>query len=71
MIDNYTKIILTMIAFSTSFLALQGTGLIPSAKAEGDYLTKIAICDYEYPTKCADVIDTMNGFSLVSYNIKN
>lgn len=71
MIDKYTKVILTVIAISTSTIALQGTIIIPSAKAEGDYVTKVAICDYENPKKCADVIDTMNGYSLVSYASNN
>jgi hypothetical protein len=71
MIDNYTRITLTVIALSTSFIALQGSGLIKTATAEGDHLIKVAICDYEYPTKCADVIDTMNGYSLVGYTSNN
>ena len=71
MIDNYTKIVLTVIAVSTSFIAFQETDLIKTATAEGGHLTKVAICDYEYPTKCADVIDTMNGYSLVGYASNN
>ena len=70
-IDNYTKIILTVIAVATSVIALQGTNLIKTATAEGDQLLKVAICDYEYPTKCADVINTMNGYSLVGYSSNN
>ena len=71
MIDNYTKIILTVIAVATSVIALQGTNLIKTATADGDQLIKVATCDYEYPTKCADVINTMNGYSLVGYSSNN
>ena len=38
MIDNYTKVILTVIAVSTSSIALKDTGFIPSVGAHsGQY----------------------------------
>jgi len=40
MIDNYARIILTVIALSTSFNALQGPGLIKTATAKGVILSK-------------------------------
>ena len=46
MIDNYTKVILTVIAVSTSFIAFKDIGFISSATAEGDHITKVAICSY-------------------------
>ena len=55
MIDNYTKVILTVIAVSTSFIALQGTGIVPSAGAEGDHITKVAICSYTNSNFCAEI----------------
>jgi hypothetical protein len=48
---------------------VQGAGIVQSALAEGEHLTKVAICDYEYPKKYADVIDTMKGYSTVTYYI--
>ena len=55
MIDNYTKVILTVIAVSTSFIALEDSGLISSAKAEGDHVTKVAICSYTNSNFCAEI----------------
>ena len=52
-----------------SLIAVQGAGIVQSALAEGEHLTKVAICDYEYPKKYADVIDTMKGYSTVTYYI--
>ena len=55
MIDNYTKVILTVIAVSTSFIAFKDSGLIPSATAEGDHITKVAICSYTNSNFCAEI----------------
>ena len=51
-IDNYTKVILIVIAVSTSFLALQVSGVVPSATASGG-IQKVQICDK--PDSCASV----------------
>ena len=51
MIDNYTKVILTVIAFSTSFIAFKDSGFISSATASGEKVHKIAICN-EQGSKC-------------------
>ena len=55
MIDNYTKVILTVIAVSTSFLALNDTALISSDTAKGDHITKVAICSYNNSNFCAEI----------------
>ena len=55
MIDNYTKVILAVIAVSTSFTALQGTVIVPSTIAEGELITKVAICSYTNSNFCADI----------------
>ena len=55
MIDSYTKIILTIIAVSTSIIALKGSGLIHTATAETEKIQKVAICDIFQPNVCADV----------------
>jgi hypothetical protein len=55
MIDNYTKVILTVIAVSTSFIAVKDSGLISSATAEGDHITKVAICSYANSNFCAEI----------------
>ena len=55
MIDNYTKVILTVIAVSTSLIALQGTGIVPRATAVGDHITKVAICSYTNSNFCAEI----------------
>ena len=44
-IDSYTKIILTIIALSTSILALKGIGIVPVANAKSDEIMKVQICD--------------------------
>ena len=55
MIDNYTKVILTLIAVSTSFIAVKERWLISSALAEGDHITKVAICSYANSNFCAEI----------------
>ena len=55
MIDNYTKVILTVIAVSTSFLAFNDTALISSDTAKGDHITKVAICSYNNSNFCAEI----------------
>jgi hypothetical protein len=55
MIDNYTKVILTVIAVSTSFIAFKDIGFISSATAEGDHITKVAICSYTNANFCAEI----------------
>ena len=54
MIDNYTKVILTVIAVSTSFIAFKDSGLFPSATASGEKVHKIAICN-EQGSKCTRI----------------
>ena len=54
MIDNYTKVILTVIAVSTSFIAFKDSGLISSATASGEKIHKIAICN-ERGSTCVKV----------------
>ena len=44
-IDNYTKVILTVIALSTTTIALKGVGIIPSADAQSKTTLKVAVCD--------------------------
>ena len=55
MIDKYTKVVLTVIAVSTSFIALKDTALISSATAENDYVAKVAICIYTNSNYCAEI----------------
>ena len=55
MIDNYTKVILTVIAVSTSFLAFKDTVLISSDTPKGDHITKVAICSYNNSNFCAEI----------------
>ena len=64
MIDNYTKVILTVIAVSTSFLALQGSGVVPSATASSE-IQKVRICGE--PHVCAKV----RGGRLIVYSDSN
>ena len=54
MIDNYTKVILAVIAVSTSFIAFKDTGFIPSATASGEKVHKIAICNQD-GSKCTSI----------------
>lgn len=58
-IDIYTKTVLTIIALSTSILALKE--FIPIAYAQ-NRPSKVAICD-ETGNKCVDVesLNTLNG----------
>mgnify|MGYP001442884593 CR=1 FL=1 len=71
MIDNYTKVILTVIAVSTSFLAFKYTGLISSATAEGDHISKVAICSYTNSNFCAEIeAPPIKGNILKTSNIK-
>ena len=57
MIDNYTKVILTVIAVSTSFIAFKDSGLVPSATASGEKVHKITICN-EQGSKCVGVYNS-------------
>ena len=50
-IDNYTKVILTVIALSTSTLALKGVGIIPTANAQSSGVQKVVICS-KYGDTC-------------------
>jgi len=43
-IDTYTKVILTVIALSTSTIAFKGVGIIPTVNAQSSGVQKIAIC---------------------------
>ena len=43
-IDTYTKVILTVIALSTSTIALKGVGIIPTANAQSSGVQKVVIC---------------------------
>ena len=71
MIDNYTKVIITVIAASTSFLAFKYTGLISSATAEGDHISKVAICSYTNSNFCAEIeAPPIKGNILKTSNIK-
>ena len=54
MIDNYTKVILTVIAVSTSFIAFKDIGFISSATASGEKVHKIALYN-EQGSECAMV----------------
>ena len=45
-LDIYTKVILTVIALSTSTLALKGVGIIPSADAQSSSVQKVQICNH-------------------------
>ena len=54
-IDNYTKVILTIIALSTSLIALRGIGIIPTASAQSDELLSVRICDPVNTSMCARV----------------
>ena len=60
MIDNYTKVILTVIAVSTSFLAFKDIGFISSATASGEKVHKIAICKQD-GSKCATIYGNSLG----------
>ena len=55
MIDNYTKVILTVIAVSTSFIAFKDSGFISSATASGEKIHKIAICNQD-GSRCATIV---------------
>ena len=55
MIDNYSRIILTVIAVSTSFIAFRDSGLIPRATAEDDHIIKVANCSYTNSNYCAEI----------------
>ena len=55
MIDQYTKVLLTVIAVSTSFIAVKDSGFMSSATAEGDYIAKVAICSLSNPNYCAEI----------------
>ena len=46
MIDNFTKVVFTVIAASISFVEFKDSGLISSSTAEGDHITKVAIYSY-------------------------
>ena len=66
-IDLYTKVILTVIAVSTSFIAFKDTGLVPSASAGNEKIHKIAICETS-TGECADLAATRGYYSLKVYN---
>ena len=51
--DLYTKVILTVIALALSAIAFQLT--MPSAFAQNNGITKVAICDPKNPDKCAGI----------------
>ena len=53
--DNYTRVILTVIALSTSFIAFTVSGIVSSATAKGDHITKVAICSYANSNFCAEI----------------
>ena len=54
-IDNYTKLILTVIAGALVVIALKGTGIIPTANAHSGGVHKIAICS-ENGKACANIV---------------
>ena len=54
-IDNYTKVMLTVIAIATSILAFKGIGIIPTANAQTDKVMRVNICDPVNETVCARV----------------
>ena len=60
MIDNYTKVILTVIAVSTSLIAFKDIGFISSATASGEKIHKITICN-ENGTRCAGIYGSGDG----------
>ena len=45
MVDNYTKVILTTIAIFLGVIALNGTGIVSPANANGHSVQKVTICD--------------------------
>lgn len=51
--DRYTKVILTIIAFSLAVIALQD--VIPSAFAQNTRPVKVWLCDPTNPDWCADI----------------
>jgi hypothetical protein len=64
--DRYTKVVLTIIAVSLVTIALQH--VIPSAFAQSNGITKVAVCDLQYPDLCAEVVGKKGAFSgLITY----
>jgi hypothetical protein len=57
-IDRYTKIVLTAIAGALLWIAAQNS--IGTAHA-GKEITKVAICDFDHPAKCAEVSNYIGG----------
>ena len=51
--DRYTKVTLTIIAFSLAVIALQY--MIPSAFAQNTRPIKVWLCDPTNPNWCADI----------------
>ena len=60
LIDNYTKLIMTVIAGALVVIALKEKGIIPTATAQSSGVQKIAICEVT-GMWCADVLKGGDG----------
>ena len=67
--DRYTKVVLTIIAVSLATIALQHA--IPSAFAQSDQVVRVAICDPNFPSNCARVTYSSQGFGVITFMGRN
>ena len=69
-IDNYKKVMLTVIAFTTSTIALKGIVIIPKANAQSDEIMKVQICDKYRCARVGNIMGKPDANALLTLAIK-
>ena len=68
MIDRYTKAVLTVIAVCLCLITAKNFNIVPSAEASGHSIQKVAICDINFASTCADVSKKRNLWIQIADN---